>query len=261
MRRNRIYSAKPIAPITFETGPGSHELEGPPAHYLRTVLRQKPGAEVILFDGTGGEYLCRLASLDRKKAVFDVVQHNPDNKASPLNITLAIGVSRGDRMDYGLQKATELGVRAIQPLNTQRSEAKLDADRLAKREAHWNGVITSACEQCGLNVLPDLQPTLTADDWCVSLADDSSHKIVLQPNSETSSASKLIAGAKDNRTICLAVGPEGGFTEQEVDSLQAAGFQAMALGPRILRTETAPIAMLGILQFLLGDFQSSDLQG
>lgn len=250
MRCHRIFSAQPIE---FHEGKAEHVLDTRAAHYLRTVLRQKAGAPLSLFDGRGGEYLCELSHLDRKQATVKVLQFLPDDRASSLELSLAIGISRGDRMDYALQKSTELGVHSIQPLASQRSDTKIAPARQQKRQAHWQGILTSACEQSGLNRLPLLEPITTVSEWAKRIAQEPGERILLHPVGRQLSAQNLASLATGNKKIAIAVGAEGGFTDEEVTVLEAAGFQSVALGPRTMRTETAPVAMLSILQFLGGD--------
>jgi 16S rRNA (uracil1498-N3)-methyltransferase len=171
-------------------------------------------------------------------------------RESPLPLTLAQAIARGERMDWVLQKATELGVARIVPIVTERTEVKLDAERAERRMAHWRGVIASACEQCGRNHLPALEAPQDMDRWLASLGDAPALRLALLPEGD---ASLRQFPQLDNGAI-LAVGPEGGFTANDVALLTQAGFHGLRLGPRILRTETAGVAALAALQAMFGDF-------
>ncbi|NLO80813.1 MAG: 16S rRNA (uracil(1498)-N(3))-methyltransferase [Xanthomonadaceae bacterium] len=226
--------------------PGT-ELELPTEviNHLR-VLRLGPGQRLRLFNGQGGEYLATLLALERRSARVAVERHLPHEAESPLAITLIQGVSKGERMDFTIQKAVELGVTGIQPVFTERSVVQLDGDRLEKRSRHWRGVAIAACEQCGRNRIPELLPPLPlAAAWdCVQ----AELRLVLNPL-EGRRLRELPAAA----SLALLVGPEGGLSEAEVAAAIAHGFVSLQLGPRILRTETAGLAALAALQALHGD--------
>lgn len=212
------------------------------------VLRLREGEEVTLFNGAGGEYVATLAHLGKKSAAASVVQWLDISRESGLQIALIQAVSSGDRMDYTLQKAVELGVTSIQPVFSERSVVKLSGDRADKRMEHWRGVLIAACEQCGRNTVPALLPLLPYGKWLVG-DQSSSLRLILSP---------LGAGRFSELpralNLSLLAGPEGGLTAGEEGAAIAAGWQPLRLGPRILRTETAALAAVAALQALWGDF-------
>jgi 16S rRNA (uracil1498-N3)-methyltransferase len=220
------------------------------ANHVQRVLRLRAGAELVLFNGRGGEYRATLLRADREATVARVGQHQPGDRESPLQLTLLQGVSRGERMDTIVQKATELGVTRIQPLLTEFSVVKLDADAAAKRRAHWQAVAIGACEQCGRNRVPEIAAVL---DYAVALAAVATApdlRLVLAPDAPQS----LVATARGD-ALMLLVGPEGGLSERELLLAARAEFLSCRLGPRVLRTETAPLAALAVLQALHGDLR------
>jgi 16S rRNA (uracil1498-N3)-methyltransferase len=216
-------------------------------HAVR-VLRLRPGAELVLFDGRGGEYPAVLERAQRRSATVRIERHSPVERESPLHVTLVQGLSRGERMDYTLQKAVELGVTAIQPVLCKHSPPSGDAGRLHKRWQHWRGVLISACEQCGRNTLPELAEPLPLADWLGNLAPDGMH-LLLDPQADVG----LHALPRPPGPITLLVGPEGGLSDAEQARARQAGFQSVPLGPRVLRTETAGMAALAVLQARWGD--------
>ncbi len=219
------------------------------AHLLR-VLRLAPGDAVTLFNGDGFDYAARLLTAAKRGAEAEVTGREPVARESPLRITLVQGVARGEKMDLVLQKATELGVAAVTPVVTERTEVKLDAERAGKRMAHWRGVLAAACEQCGRAVLPRLsEPTALAAYAGTECADI---KLVLDPTGDVGLAS---VSPQAGQSIALVVGPEGGLSERDLATLRAAGFRGLKLGPRILRTETAGLAAVAALQALYGDLR------
>lgn len=222
-------------------------LDGNPAHHLITVLRLKAGAPVILFDGTGGEYEASLVASGKQWVELETGAHHAVDRESALRITLAQAVSRGERMDYTLQKAVELGVCSIQPLDTERSQPRLDAGRQARKQRHWQDVVRSAAEQCGRDRLPVVQPLLSLADWLAQWPRDQPG-LLLDPTAQ--------AGLKDIQPagqLTLLSGPEGGLSEGEGQMATHAGFVSVRLGTRILRTETAAIACIAAIQALWGD--------
>lgn len=225
------------------------KLEGSSVHHLLRVMRIKPGAPLILFDGRGGEYEARVETIARHSASVQILSHHAVERESPLQITLLQGVARGDRMDFSIGKAVELGVSRIQPLLLDHSQG-MDAQRLGRKLEHWRAVAQSAAEQCGRTRLPPLLEPLSLDAW-LAAADGHDLKLALHPG----------AGCAMHRlpapeSLALLIGPEGGLSEQEVETVQAAGFQLLGLGPRILRTETAAIAAIGLCQAQWGDLHS-----
>ena len=210
------------------------------------VLRMKPGEPMTLFTGTGGEYAARLTLLTAKSAEAEVLSFNPLEREPTLRLSLAQGISSGDRMDYTLQKAVELGVVAIQPLLTARSIVKLPPERWAKKQAHWQQVVTSACEQCGRNQVPVLYEPIEIGRW---LRDSAITGLLLAPGGAGS-----VRELPPRSEAWLLAGPEGGLTDDEVTRALESGWQPLTLGPRVLRTETAALAAAAALQTLWGDF-------
>ncbi|MFK7731349.1 MAG: 16S rRNA (uracil(1498)-N(3))-methyltransferase [Pseudomonadales bacterium] len=249
MRISRLFSTLPIE--RDGTLPGLHTLESQSAHYLLNVLRHKAGDQVIIFDGHGGEFLARIRTLNRKTAEVELLKFDADNRASTKNIHMAFAALRGDRMDYALQKCCELGVSEVTPLLSQRSEFKLSKDKVAKRLQHWQGVVQSACEQSGLNQVPHIHSPSKLADWLPGLS-VGSNKLLLHPDGEQLTAESLLSDKRSNDWI-VASGPEGGFDDKECSDFMASGFVPCRFGPRILRAETAPVALLSVLQFSIGD--------
>lgn len=218
--------------------------------HVARVLRMEAGHPLILFNGDGHEYDARLATLTKRAVSAQISGRREVSRESPLRLTLLQGVARGDKMDWILQKATELGVARIVPVVTERTEVRLDEDRAGKRLAHWQSVVVAACEQCGRNIVPDVvapQKLMTA---CAGLGDDASARFALLPEADT--------GPRDLGTLphgaLLLVGPEGGLSDHDMAIARNASFRGLRLGPRILRTETAGIAAIAALQAMVGDF-------
>lgn len=242
MQRPRIYTPAALRAGTAHTLP-----ESAAAHVTR-VLRLAAGDPITLFDGSGTDYDAVLRVVARSGVTADVGDGRDVNRESPLAVTLLQGVSRGGRMDTVMQKATELGVRVIQPLLAERSVVRLDAERSLSRLEHWQRIVINACEQCGRSVLPDVRPPRSLDEALASL-EPGTVGLTLDP-AATSGLHQLLGAASH---VALAIGPEGGFTDSEIETLTRAGFRGLRLGPRILRTETAPLAALAILQYARGD--------
>lgn len=241
MRQYRIYTPQPLA--TGETVC----LDTRAAHHLLRVLRARAGTAVKLFNGDGYDYLGQLADVQNSAARVDIEASTWINAESPLRLTLAQGIARGERMDYTLQKAVELGVDRVVPLFCERSEVKLSRPRLEKRMDHWRGVIVSACEQSGRGFVPDLSVPCALSEY-LETKDTSRLQLVLSPHAPH--GIKSLACAKQ---IELLVGPEGGLSKHELELAEKSGFGAISLGPRVLRTETAGPAALAALQALWGD--------
>lgn len=219
--------------------------------HLIQVLRLRDGDTVTVFDGVGHEAAARLTDIGKRSGNLRLGAVTKPNRESPLDITLLQCVSKGDRMDYTLQKAVELGVTRIQPLRSERSVVKLDAERWDKKQAHWEGVIISACEQSGRARLPALLPVAALDEAIRALPAETL-KLTLLPGAETA----LRALPAPASGIALLIGPEGGLSDNEATRARSAGFIAVHLGPRVLRTETAGVATLAALQVLWGDWQA-----
>lgn len=240
MAATRIHTAQALA-----TGMTLALEEGASRH-LRNALRLQVGAAVVLFDGNGGEYSSQIESVERKRLQLRVGDHQDIERESSLPVHLGIALSRGDRFDWVVQKATELGVTQISPLFSERVELKLKGERADKKLRHWRQVAISACEQCGRNRVPPLHPPQSLAKWSAQL--DAACKLVLHHRSQQS-----LAELAPPASVALLIGPEGGLSESEIDLALQQGFQALTLGPRILRTETAPLASLAIVQQLWGD--------
>ena len=243
MRIPRIYIPLPLTPG------GEVELPAQAGEHVVRVLRLEHGHPLRLFNGNGGEYAGEIAALAKRVVSARVLGAIPESdRESPLRITLGQGIARGEKMDWVLQKATELGVARIVPLITERTEVKLDAERAERRLAHWQAVIAAACEQCGRNRLPELQAPIRLADWAAALAGQEGLRLALDPHGDVATRD-LAAG----NAATLAVGPEGGLSGPDLAALAQAGFRGLRLGPRILRTETAGLAALAALQAIHGD--------
>lgn len=222
------------------------QLNDQASHYLSKVLRLKEQSPLIVFNNRGGEYSAHIDKLNKKSLQLHIGEHQKLDRLSDLQIHLGIGISKGDRFDWALQKATELGVTSISPLFTERTEIKLKADRAEKKLAHWRQVTISASEQCQRNRLPNIHPPQTLDQWLE--VTDADKKWVLHHRSP-----EALSPADKLNSAALLIGPEGGLSEEEIAVAIATGFSALSLGPRVLRTETAPIAAITLLQFHWGD--------
>lgn len=244
MRRSRLFLATPLS------ADSRVELSGERAHYLRTVLRLRVGDELLVFDGSGGQYHARVAAFGRDAAHLDVGRFDERDVESPLCIDLGLGISRGERMDLAIQKAVELGVSSIVPLSMARSVVRLDDERRASRTQHWRGIVESACEQCGRTQIPELAEPQPFARW---LSGAAGRRILLDPTA----AIVLQQLEPPTGSVTLLSGPEGGFSSEEREHALAAGFIAVRLGPRILRAETAVLAALTAVQLLWGDLGSS----
>jgi 16S rRNA (uracil1498-N3)-methyltransferase len=220
------------------------------AHHAVHVLRLRAGDEVTLFNGRGGEYAGRIAALDRLRVSVDVLEHRRLERESPLAVTLVQGVSAGEKMDFTVQKATELGVAALQPVLAARSLGRLAGERAALKRAHWRRVAIAACEQCGRNRIPEILPVLPLAEYCRAPA-AAGARLLLSPHAQLGLRA---AAARLDGAATLASGPEAGFGADEEALLVAAGFVPVRLGPRVLRTETAALAALAALNALAGDF-------
>lgn len=220
MRIPRVYS-----PQSISIG-DRIQLESGPARHLTSVLRMTTGQEIVLFNGQGGEYSGQLVETRKGFAAVQINAFAAVDRESPLAIHLAIGISRGERMDWIVQKATELGVKEITPLFTQRCEVKLTGDRLAKKIHHWQQVAISACEQCQRNRVPTINPAVALAHWDQQPQD---LKLVLHHRTTNS----LQAIQSTPQSICLLIGPEGGLSDQEIATATHLGFQPLALGPRV----------------------------
>ena len=242
MRTIRSYIDCPLAP--------GDELVLPEAttNHIVRVLRLEPGDLFHLFNGDGHDYPTEILSLEKRGAKARVISRMALANESPLRIHVFQSIARGEKMDWILQKATELGVSAFTPMVSERTEVKLDQERSEKRLAHWRGVIRSACEQSGRATIPSVHAPIAINRLHVGTGTQQS--FYLQPGSGLRVAELQPATASE---LILAIGPEGGFSERDSHLLQTAGFHGVTLGPRILRTETAGIAVIAALQSRFGD--------
>lgn len=241
MRIPRVYVNAPLHPGL------SLALDEPQSHYLGKVLRMDTGRELQAFNGDGREYSAVITQVSKRAVSIEIKEGVEVNRESPLSTHLAIGISRGERMDWVLQKATELGVTRITPLFTERTEVRLQGERLEKRMQHWSQITLSACEQCQRNVPPQLLP---AQELGAFLAQpDAGLRLVLHHRSEQN-----LRQLPPPAAVTLLIGPEGGLSEREIDlAIQQSGYTPLTLGPRVLRTETAPVTALTAVQLLWGD--------
>jgi len=241
MRIPRIFTSQALAPNSTLV------LAEAQSHYLSKVLRMQAGREFILFNGEGGEYSAEISAVQKKSVDVSVKEFTAENRQSHLQLELAIGVSRGERMDWVLQKATELGVTKITPLITERTEVKLGGERAEKKMEHWQQILISACEQCQRNLLPELSEPKQFSEWVNDF--DAELKFVLHHRDNQG-----LPQTKNTKSVALLIGPEGGLDDDEIAQAIAKSFSPLTLGPRVLRTETAPVAAISLVQYLWGDF-------
>ncbi len=240
MRNARLYIAQPL-------GIGSTvQLDQTASHYLYTVLRAKLGAKIILFNGEGGEFEGNILDLSKRAAVVKVTTFIDRNIVSPLHIHLAQSIPQATKMSYIIQQAVELGVNEITPIISQYTSSKMTIEIINKRLAHWQGIIISACEQCGRNDVPIIHAPKKLSEFMSTQKNEIC--IVLQPHSE-----KTLNDLNDIKAITILVGPESGFTEDEIQQLKDNHIACISFGPRILRTETAGPACIAALQTRWGD--------
>ena len=247
MRISRFFIDQPLK------SNGSIEIVAERAHYIRNVLRLKSGNSLILFNGAGGEYPATLTEITKKSVCASLGEQNPINRNQPRGVTLGIGILKRDAMDLALQKAVELGVAFIQPLVTDRITVPMK--QIKSRQDHWQAIAISSCEQCGMNIVPEVKAPRELSDWCQSQV---GQRLIADP--EANSGDKLqhnqITESMD--PISILVGPEGGFTEFEVSLAVTAGFRGINLGPRILRAETAAISLLTLVNQALLESDSAN---
>lgn len=242
MRLTRVYVDAPLVA-------GQRQLiEGTAANHIARVLRLRAGDALTLFDGRGAEFAARIDSFSKDSVLVDVQERLAADRESPLILTLAQGVSRGERMDWVIQKATELGTTRIVPVFTERSVVRLDDKQAGKKLQHWRGIAIAACEQSGRNRVPQMAAPVDLHHF-LQAADQSATRLLLSPTG----ASRLDDVSPSSAAITVLIGPEGGLSDNEHEAALAAGFRPIRLGPRILRTETAAIAALTLLQREFGD--------
>ncbi len=243
MSLNRLF-------ISTEIQPGQElNLDEDQARYIGRVLRLRTGDQLTVFNGQGGEFSATAQSIRKSAAVLLIGKHSDSNTESSLKVHLVQSISRGERMDFVMQKATELGVKRISPVVSEYGVVKLDTKRAAKRRDHWQGVAESACEQSGRTRPPLIDPPMDLNAWFGSRTKETNTDLLLRSGAATALAAVPTPVSK----VCLLIGPEGGFSDSEYDDAELAGFNAVSLGPRILRTETAAIAAITIVQSQWGD--------
>lgn len=239
MRIPRIYLNQAlIAGIAIELSVEAHR-------HVVNVLRLREKDKLILFNGENLEFLCHLVHIEKKSSIVQIESELENNTTSPLNIELGLSLIKNDKLDFAIQKSVELGISSITPLAADRSTIKLDSKREIKRQAHWQGIIQSACEQSGRNTLPTLNPIHSIEDW---LCTSTTPGIIFEPTA-TIALSKI----KITDKVRIIIGPEGGFTEKEIQIITQTGFNKVKLGPRVLRAETAALTAITSLQLLWGD--------
>jgi 16S rRNA (uracil1498-N3)-methyltransferase len=216
------------------------------SHYLLHVLRLKVGSAVLLFNGEGGQYLGTIADIGKKRVLVNVAQFQPLKTESSCNIHLAQALGKGEKMDWVIQKAVEVGISEITPLLTEFCNVKLDESRADKRWSHWQNIMISACEQSGRATLPKLNPIIQYKHWLPKM--NSSLKLICHPTCGSS-----LNSLAPSRDITVLIGPEGGWSEDELTLALQEGFVGVALGPRILRMETAAVVAVALLQAKFGD--------
>ena len=240
MRIPRIFTDSPLAV-------GQCQLDDNAANHVGRVLRMQAGQALQLFNGDGQDYRATITEAGKKHVQVEVQEAAENETESPLRVVLAQTLSKGDRMDYAVQKAVEMGVSEIVPLTTERCDVKLKGDREDKRLRHWQQVAISAAEQCGRARVPDIQPVMTVQQW-LEHARACDLRLVLHHRTERS-----LNTLEKPSSIALMIGPEGGLTAEEIALAEDNGFLPVALGPRVLRTETAPVAAIALCQWLWGD--------
>ncbi len=229
---------------------GEHQryaLPAPAARHARQVLRLKPGEPLTLFDGTGGEFEAQVLASDRDRVLVETGSFRPIERESRLRLHLGQALARGERMDFAVQKAVELGASAISPVVTERCVVKLTAERGERRVAHWRAVAAGACEQCGRNRVPPIERPCRLGDWLPRT--EAELKLVLDPDAPRRLGDLTFEGD----SVCLLIGPEGGLSPPEIHAARHFEFISVALGPRTLRTETAAVTALAAIQLRWGD--------
>ena len=245
MRTIRVY-----CPLPLQVG-SLIELPQEQANHVCKVLRLRKGDTIHLFDGKGNEFQASLENVEKRKAEVKIIVQVVNHTESNIAVHLGQVISRGDRMDYAVQKAVELGVSEITPLFSDRCEVKLDPERQQKRTHHWQQVAISACEQSGRAVVPSIHPPKQLEEWIELTQADL--KLVMHPPNKEDSQNQSLPLTETIDQCALLIGPEGGLTDDEVDLAQKVNFSLLALGPRVLRTETAPVAGLSFIQIHWGD--------
>jgi 16S rRNA (uracil1498-N3)-methyltransferase len=244
--RPRLY-----CPIDLVTG-ASATLPADAAHHARDVLRLTAGDEVTLLNGLGGEYRARLMQVGKKEVVAAVLEFSRREAEPPYPVTVVQSLATGDKMDWVIEKAVELGAAGIVPASAARSVLRLDAARAGKRHAHWQAIVRAACEQCGRNRVPEVAAVVALADWLWAERARPGLKLMLSPvHAQKFSA---LAPPAPGTAITLLIGPEAGLSDAEEAAAQAAGFVPVLLGPRVMRTETAALAALAAIHARWGDY-------
>ncbi|MGF1697341.1 16S rRNA (uracil(1498)-N(3))-methyltransferase [Vibrio lamellibrachiae] len=241
MRTPRIYHSHPISQL------GMLDLDDDAAGHIGRVLRMKAGQEVLLFDGSGAEFPAVLSEVGKKRVSVELTKRIERSSESPLDLHLGQVISRGDKMEFTIQKSVELGVNTITPLISERCGVKLDAKRFEKKLAQWQKIAISACEQCGRNTIPVIRPIMQLEQWCAEQTE--ALKLNLHPRANYS----INTLPEPINKVRLLIGPEGGLSSQEIDMTQEYQFEETLLGPRVLRTETAALTAITALQVRFGD--------
>lgn len=217
------------------------------AGHISRVLRMKEGQEVLLFDGSGAQFPAEITEVNKKQVLVKVTQREENSSESPLDLHLGQVISRGEKMEFTIQKSVELGVNTITPLISERCGVKLDEKRFEKKLAQWQKIAISACEQCGRNIIPEIRPIMSLEAWCAEEYDGL--KLNLHPRAKYSINTLPAPVSK----VRLLIGPEGGLSAEEIDMTQTYHFEETLLGPRVLRTETAALTAITALQVRFGD--------
>ncbi|WP_261842661.1 16S rRNA (uracil(1498)-N(3))-methyltransferase [Aliamphritea ceti] len=245
MRIPRFYEDQPLA------ADQDIQLSDAVVQHVARALRMRPDDQLTLFNGDGCEYHARLTEVAKRQVSARIERVSQPGRISPLQIEIGQSLSRGERMDYAIQKATELGMSGMTPLFSERCEVKLSNERQDKRLRHWQQTAISACEQSLRCDVPQIQPPQTLYEWITNV--DADLKLVLHHHTE-----QPLETLQPPASVALLIGPEGGLSEAEVEQALAAGFKPVAFGPRVFRTETAPVAALSVLQFLWGDLNTKN---
>ncbi|MDE1332754.1 16S rRNA (uracil(1498)-N(3))-methyltransferase [Vibrio aestuarianus] len=241
MRIPRIYHPTPISQL------GTIALSDDAAGHIGRVLRMQVGQEVLLFDGSGAEFPATISEVTKKGVLVEVAERVESSCESPLNLHLGQVISRGDKMEFTIQKSVELGVNTITPLISERCGVKLDAKRFEKKLEQWQKIAISACEQCGRNSVPVIRPIMQLEAWCAEQSD--ALKLNLHPRAKYS----INTLPEPVTKVRLLIGPEGGLSAQEIRMTEEYQFEETLLGPRVLRTETAALTAITALQVRFGD--------
>ena len=242
MRVTRIYTSQALKEGALI------RLAADAGHHVRRVLRLKAGAALVVFNGDGRDFHATVASLEQPEVWLQVASATETEPPPKLNLTLFQGIGKSERMDLALQKAVELGVESLVPLFCERTVVRLSGPRLGRRMEHWRRVVIAACEQSGRSRVPELAPHLQLERLCKN--PPPGLKLVLRPG-----GASTLSQLAPQRRISILTGPEGGLSAAELAAVEAAGFLSVRLGPRVLRTETAPLAAISALQALWGDFR------